>query len=727
MEFVLSGLLGGSTRQALELCIEEESAIPGPFRLAVGEKPYQIPVNGKLSWSLSRMKFYNGAVVYFEPEKEHVLSMTRQSSIEKKLIDLDIIIVPDPTDHDKKLVMIAKEGHHKKDTKKEDLTDDTAQWYDLEQQQQRLLSVLHNLEDRTKFLETHSTTDEAERLVINELLKWDDLARLQGKILDKLYLLDERLEKERLETTAETDEAKVLPKSSRHASRVPTLLRSQSSETKNEWAEIQNLQEGVIKKVKDLEVRFEKERLAGLSPEELAAEEKKTEAPKDILDTRKSILDTRKSKLDPRSSKIDTTKSEDEKEIKETKQERKFQDILDSRQSILDPRIPTLDTSRTQLDTSGGLGKELLTERKTTHEVPETKQDTTTPPDEKEQLPSFATSESKMEQVHVISDYFELKGELEADTVQDIGNIVWFEHINLNVPDKHLSDLFYGDLCGFTRDPYKMGSYDTTHWNLGRQQIHLPLEEEGPAQNSRGVLGLALRPDLFESFKDRFTKGQETLKKAFHETEVSFKEEKWENFPFKSTFAQYQGKASVYYEITCPWGNRFRVHPASPTLNASLGLTYLQLRCLHGTAKHIARFYQSLIGATARLKEENDVEIALISLGPQQNLIFMEIPKNEPQQLDQYDGHHICIYIANLSQTFKRLQSRKLIYVNKRFEDRAKTMEEALHYRGFRFKDIVMVEGRGRLFQLEHEVRSVVHPSYLKPLVNRVDNPLLPY
>jgi len=68
-----------------------------------------------------------------------------------------------------------------------------------------------------------------------------------------------------------------------------------------------------------------------------------------------------------------------------------------------------------------------------------------------------------------------------------------------------------------------------------------------------------------------------------------------------------------------------------------------------------------------------------------------------------------------------------LIYVNKRFDDRAKTMEEALHYRGFRFKDIVMVEGRGRLFQLEHEIRSAVHPSYLKPLLNRVDNPSLTF
>jgi len=179
--------------------------------------------------------------------------------------------------------------------------------------------------------------------------------------------------------------------------------------------------------------------------------------------------------------------------------------------------------------------------------------------------------------------------------------------------------------------------------------------------------------------------------------------------------------------VTCPWGNRFRVQPAAPTLNASLGVTYLELRCLYGTAKLIARFYHEMIGATVRVREEGGVEIASVSLGPSQNLFFVEIPKSEPQQLEAYDGHHICIYIANLSKTFKKLQSRKLIYVNKRFEDRAKTMEEALKWRGFRFKDIVKIEGKGRLFTLEHEVRSVVHPAYLKPLVNRVDNPLLSY
>jgi hypothetical protein len=271
-----------------------------------------------------------------------------------------------------------------------------------------------------------------------------------------------------------------------------------------------------------------------------------------------------------------------------------------------------------------------------------------------------------------------------------------------------------------------VGSVSTTHFNVGRQQIHLPFEEDQNAQNSRGVLGLALRPDLFEKFKDRFTQAQKRAEKDLKDTDVSLSEHKWESFSLQKTFQQYQGKAPNYYEVTCPWGNRFRVHQANPTLNASLGLLYLQFRCLSGTAKDIARFYHDLLSASVRLKEEGGVEIAIIGLGPGQHLIFVEIPKNEPQQLDQYDGHHICIYIANLSKTFKRLQARKLIYVNKRFDDKAKTMEEALHYRGFRFKDIVMVEGRGRLFQLEHEIRSVVHPSYLKPLTNRCDNPFLP-
>jgi len=320
--------------------------------------------------------------------------------------------------------------------------------------------------------------------------------------------------------------------------------------------------------------------------------------------------------------------------------------------------------------------------------------------------------------------------EQDEDTPLDIGNIVSFEHLNLNVTNAHIADLFYGDCLGLTRDPYRPGGVHTTWYNIGKQQIHCPLEEkdddddvEVKSQQLRGVIGLAFRQDVFQGLKSHFELYAKA--KQLKGTQVSFNERKWSDFKLRETFKSYQGQTSTYYEASCPWGNRFRLHPANPYLSASLGIVYLEFRVLHDSARHIAAFYRQMLGAKVRLLADGDNRVARVSVGPGQELIFTEIPKSEPQQLEHYDGHHLCIYIANFSQTFKKFKSRKLIWVNPRFSDKADSMETAIRDRAFRFKDIIKMEEKGRVFTLEHEVRSMFHPNYLKPLVNRQDNTLL--
>eukprot|EP00456_Euglypha_rotunda_P056507 TRINITY_DN46480_c0_g1_i4.p1 TRINITY_DN46480_c0_g1~~TRINITY_DN46480_c0_g1_i4.p1 ORF type:complete len:134 (-),score=14.56 TRINITY_DN46480_c0_g1_i4:122-523(-) len=129
-----------------------------------------------------------------------------------------------------------------------------------------------------------------------------------------------------------------------------------------------------------------------------------------------------------------------------------------------------------------------------------------------------------------------------------------------------------------------------------------------------------------------------------------------------------------------------------------------------------------MLDATTHVYPEADgkASVARISIGPNQDLLFVELPKTETRR-DPYDGYHLCIYIANFSKAFKKFKARKLLFINERFADRAESLEQALHDRSFRFKDIIMTSGRGRLFTLEHEVRSTFHPSYLKPLVNKSD------
>ena len=58
--------------------------------------------------------------------------------------------------------------------------------------------------------------------------------------------------------------------------------------------------------------------------------------------------------------------------------------------------------------------------------------------------------------------------------LEDLGNSIHLEHVNVTVPDQRLATLFYVTGLGLTRDPYLMVS-DSNMWvNVGRSQFHLP-------------------------------------------------------------------------------------------------------------------------------------------------------------------------------------------------------------------------------------------------------------
>src|SRR5262249_15644386 len=79
--------------------------------------------------------------------------------------------------------------------------------------------------------------------------------------------------------------------------------------------------------------------------------------------------------------------------------------------------------------------------------------------------------------------------------VENVGNILALEHLNLTVPDQNTAAMFYVSGLGFTRDPYvDFGVFNFNNmWvNVGDQQFHLP---QGKAQVFRGVIGLIV-PDL---------------------------------------------------------------------------------------------------------------------------------------------------------------------------------------------------------------------------------------
>ena len=97
-----------------------------------------------------------------------------------------------------------------------------------------------------------------------------------------------------------------------------------------------------------------------------------------------------------------------------------------------------------------------------------------------------------------------------------------------------------------------------------------------------------------------------------------------------------------------------------------------------------------------------DATVARAMMGKDQYLLFRETDVPQPD----FDGHHVQMYIANFSGPYEKLKARNLISV------------EDNQYQ-YRFQDIVDLDSGEVLWSVEHEVRSVTHLMYLRPLVNR--------
>ncbi|MBI3044178.1 MAG: hypothetical protein HYY78_15260 [Betaproteobacteria bacterium] len=259
---------------------------------------------------------------------------------------------------------------------------------------------------------------------------------------------------------------------------------------------------------------------------------------------------------------------------------------------------------------------------------------------------------------------------------QDLGNIILLEHVNVTIPDQRLATIFYVSGLGLTRDPYLMTGTDNMWVNVGRSQFHLPSRG---TQVLRGRVGLVV-PDLV-ALKRRLEKVAPLLAET------------------RYAWAERDGAI----EATCPWGNRYRCHaPAAEFGPTELAIAYVEFDVPAGAAPGIARFYGDILGARAALAGGRGDRTAVISTGLAQRLIFRETARPLPD----YDGHHIQVYIADFSGPHRRLLERGLV------------TEESDEYQ-YRFRELVDPESGQALFTIEHEVRSLTHPLYARPLVNR--------
>lgn len=260
---------------------------------------------------------------------------------------------------------------------------------------------------------------------------------------------------------------------------------------------------------------------------------------------------------------------------------------------------------------------------------------------------------------------------------EDLGNVVALEHVNVRVPDQRLATVFYVMGLGLTRDPYLMTGIDNMWINIGRSQFHLPT---GGPDVLRGHVGLVL-PER-EALLERLV----AVKGELDGTQFSFAEHE-----------------DSYVEVVSPWGNRFHCfEPDHRFGRMGLGMPYVEFDVPTGTAAGIARFYREILGAGAEVGEEEGGSVARCSVGQHQELVYRETDRPLPP----YDGHHLQVYLANFSGPHRELEARGLVF------------EESDQWQ-YRFKDLVDLDSGEVLFTIEHEVRSMTHPLYARPLVNR--------
>jgi catechol 2,3-dioxygenase-like lactoylglutathione lyase family enzyme len=251
---------------------------------------------------------------------------------------------------------------------------------------------------------------------------------------------------------------------------------------------------------------------------------------------------------------------------------------------------------------------------------------------------------------------------------EDVGNIVEFGHVNVRVPDQQLATLFYVTGMGFTRDPYLVTGVDNMWINIGTTQFHLPT---GSAQVLRGVTVIAV-PDL-AGLATRLSRVAPML------AGTAF------------SFAEADGAITV----TCPWGNRFRCVSSQVT---RLGIVSVELETDLDSADGIVRFYREVMGTAAHLHNGE----AVVPVGLQTTLVF----RSTGGAQRPYDGAHIQVALADFSGPHRRLLAQGLV-----------TEESNQHQ--YRFQDIVDPDTRRLLATIEHEVRSMRHPMFARPLVNR--------
>jgi hypothetical protein len=261
----------------------------------------------------------------------------------------------------------------------------------------------------------------------------------------------------------------------------------------------------------------------------------------------------------------------------------------------------------------------------------------------------------------------------------EVGAAVHLEHVNFPIADQQLATTFFMSGLGLTRDPYKRCDETNMGVNVGMQQFHLPQGKATPP--FPGEIGL-LMPDL-QTVRERLTRLQDAG--SFADTPFAFSD------------------AGDCLEVTSPFGIELRLHAAgSVTFLQPLGLVYVNVSVPRGTAEPVAEFYREIMHCPAQCTELDGELTAQVTVGPYQSLRYRE------REVADYATHnlHVAIYVTHFNE------------LRRHMIERGNFLYDALDQTFF-FQQLQPASGGDPLFHLQHEIRGLYHPDYMRPLVNR--------
>ena len=271
-----------------------------------------------------------------------------------------------------------------------------------------------------------------------------------------------------------------------------------------------------------------------------------------------------------------------------------------------------------------------------------------------------------------------------TDNNPEIGAMVMMDHVNFQTPGHDMATMFFIGGLGLTRDPYRRADMQNMGINVGLQQFHLPRRERTAGEGTppfQGLIGL-VHPDI-EGARLRL----DSLKEIGALAHTPYR---WE-------------EDSKGVLVTSPFGYQLRLHaPGSLDFEKALGIAYVDVHVPPGTASRISAFYEKIVGAPVRFSEQGEEPSAIILAGPHQEMCFIE------RELEDYNTHnmHVSYHVTHYNQLRRELREHDAVMGEGRGEV-------------FFFDKIYDPENGDAVFQMQNEVRSIYHPDFMRPLVNR--------